>query len=86
MSGKNNIQDLILNSARKDKLDITVYLTSGFPLKGRVKSFDNFTIILEQNGKQFLIYKHAISSIQPSQKISLSAEFTGEDEQENETV
>jgi host factor-I protein len=82
MSGKNNIQDLILNSARKDKVEITIYLTSGFPLKGRVKSFDNFTIILEQNGKQFLIYKHAISTIQPSQKISLNPDEKDEDASE----
>lgn len=60
MSAKNNIQDQLLNTARKDKLDLTIYLLNGVPLKGKVVSFDNFTIVLEQENKQSLVYKHAI--------------------------
>ncbi|HNN77105.1 MAG TPA: RNA chaperone Hfq, partial [Leptospiraceae bacterium] len=51
MANKNNIQDLVLNSARKEKMEITVYLTNGVPLKGRVVSFDNFTVVIEQDSK-----------------------------------
>lgn len=65
MSAKNNIQDQLLNTARKDKLDLTIYLLNGVPLKGKVVSFDNFTIVLEQENKQSLVYKHAISTIIP---------------------
>ena len=79
MTGKNNIQDLILNTARKEKSELTIYLTNGVPLKGRVTSFDNFTIVLDQNGKQSLIYKHAISTIIPAKPISLNPEEKKED-------
>lgn len=74
MANKNNIQDLVLNSARKDKMEITVYLTNGVPLKGRVLSFDNFTVIIEQDGKQSLVYKHAISTIVLSRALKLDFE------------
>ncbi|MCB1191985.1 MAG: RNA chaperone Hfq [Leptospiraceae bacterium] len=79
MSTKNNIQDYILNTARKEKVELTVYLLNGVPLKGRVVSFDNFTIILENDGKQQLIYKHAVSTIIPSKTIK----FQVEDHKEN---
>lgn len=74
MSTKNNIQDFILNSARKDKSELTIYLTNGVPLKGKVTSFDNFTIVLEHDNKQSLIYKHAISTIIPARHINLHIE------------
>ncbi|MCB1174649.1 MAG: RNA chaperone Hfq [Leptospiraceae bacterium] len=70
-TGKNNIQDMVLNSARKRKMDITVYLTNGVPLKGKVNSFDNFTVIIENEGKQSLVYKHAISTIVLSEMLPL---------------
>ncbi len=63
MASKNNIQDMVLNGARKEKMEITIYLTNGVPLKGRVASFDNFTVVLENDGRQSLVYKHAISTI-----------------------
>ena len=64
---------MVLNHARKEKIEITVYLSNGVPLKGRVISFDNFTIVLEQGGKQYLVYKHAITTVIPAKKINLSA-------------
>ena len=67
----NNIQDVLLNFSRKEKLDITIYLSNGVPLKGIVISFDNFTIVLEQQDRQYLIYKHAITTVIPSKKINL---------------
>lgn len=78
MGNKNNIQDLVLNSARKEKMEITVYLMNGVPLKGKVISFDNFTIVIENDGKQSLIYKHAISTIILSRAVT----FTGDETEE----
>lgn len=78
MSTKNNIQDYILNTARKEKVELTVYLLNGVPLKGRVVSFDNFTIILENDGKQQLVYKHAVSTIIPAKTIKFQVEETKE--------
>ena len=59
----NNIQDSILNRVRKDRVDLVIYLNNGVPLKGRIASFDNFTFIVENDGKQSLVYKHAVSTI-----------------------
>ncbi|HBS04173.1 MAG TPA: RNA chaperone Hfq [Leptospiraceae bacterium] len=74
MGNKNNIQDMVLNSARKEKMEITIYLMNGVPLKGRVVSFDNFTIVIENDGKQSLVYKHAISTIILARSIQIQAE------------
>ncbi|MBU43757.1 MAG: RNA chaperone Hfq [Spirochaetaceae bacterium] len=74
MGNKNNIQDMVLNSARKEKMEITIYLMNGVPLKGRVVSFDNFTIVIENDGKQSLVYKHAISTIILARSIQIEAE------------
>lgn len=64
MEGKMNLQDTFLNDARKENAQVSIYLMSGVQLKGRVKSFDSFTVLLvSENGAQ-LIYKHAISTIQ----------------------
>lgn len=60
---KPNLQDSFLNQLRKDGETISVYLTSGFLLRGNVKAFDTFTLLLEDKGKQHLIYKHGIASI-----------------------
>lgn len=68
----NNLQDIFLNNARKNKIAVTIYLTNGFQLKGNVKGFDNFTVILDCDGKQMMIYKHAISTITPSRVILFS--------------
>lgn len=67
-----NIQDQFLNTLRKENIFVTVYLMNGFQLKGLVKSFDNFTVVLEVDGKQQLIYKHAISTFAPSKNVQLS--------------
>ena len=69
-----NIQDQFLNSLRRENIFVTVYLTNGFQLKGLVKGFDNFTVILESEGKQQLIYKHAISTFSPSKNVDLTFE------------
>ena len=66
-----NIQDHYLNQLRKERIAVTVFLTNGFQLRGVVKAFDNFTVLLEREGKQQLIYKHAISTFAPSKNVPL---------------
>lgn len=66
-----NIQDLFLNVARKEKTIITIYLMNGFQLKGIVKGFDTYVVLFESEGKTSMVYKHAISTIQPSKPISI---------------
>jgi host factor-I protein len=58
-----NIQDSFLNTARKERLSITIYLLSGVKLTGRIRSFDKYSVVLEANGQEHLIFKHAISTI-----------------------
>lgn len=66
-----NLQDVFLNQVRKEHIAVTVYLTNGFQLKGLVKGFDNFTVVLDSDGRQQLIYKHAISTISPMKLVNL---------------
>lgn len=72
MKGNLNLQDVFLNQVRKDSASITIYLINGFQLKGTVKGFDNYTIVLESDGKQQLIYKHAISTISPNVQVNFA--------------
>jgi host factor-I protein len=58
-----NIQEAFLNNARKDKTFLTIYLMSGVKLSGRIKSFDKYSLILESNSQEQLIFKHAISTV-----------------------
>jgi host factor-I protein len=58
-----NIQDSFLNTARKDKATITLYLLSGVKLTGRIRSFDKYSVVLETNNQEQLIFKHAISTV-----------------------
>ena len=75
-----NLQDNMLNQARKESLQVTIFLVNGFQLRGIIRSFDNFTILLEVEGKQQLIYKHAVSTVIPARNIKLN--LTDEDGQE----
>ncbi len=65
-----NLQDVFLNQVRKEHIAVTIYLTNGFQLKGLVKGFDNFTVILDTDGRQQLVYKHAISTISPMKLVN----------------
>ena len=69
-----NLQDVFLNQARQSTQQLTVFLMNGFQLKGVVTGFDSFTVVLDSEGKQQLIYKHAISTIIPSRPISFREE------------
>ncbi len=65
MEGKpaQNIQDVFLNNARRDKANVTIYLVSGIKLTGRIRSFDKYSVVLETNRQEQLIFKHAISTV-----------------------
>lgn len=63
------LQDVFLNQIRKERVLVTIHLTNGYQIKGTVKGFDNFTIILDSEGKQMMIYKHAVSTISPSKSV-----------------
>lgn len=67
----NNLQDIFLNEARKNKIQVTLYLINGFQLKGNVTGFDTFTVVLNCEGKQMMVYKHAISTLTPLNPILL---------------
>jgi host factor-I protein len=65
-----NLQDSFLNQVRKENISVSIHLVNGFQLKGNVRGFDSFTIILDVMGRQQLVYKHAISTITPAKPIS----------------
>lgn len=66
-----NIQDILLNQIRRDKQTVTFFLMNGFQLRGVVRSFDSFVVVLETEGRQQMIYKHAISTIIPANQVDL---------------
>ena len=66
-----NLQDIFLNQARKEKIPVTIILTNGFQFKGMVRGFDSYVVILECDGNQELVYKHAVSTIIPARQISI---------------
>lgn len=68
-----NIQDNFLNQLRKESIPVTVYLTNGFQIRGLIRAFDNFTIIIDSEGRQQMVYKHAISTFTPQRAVSLMA-------------
>jgi len=65
-----NLQDVFLNQVRKEHIPIIIYLVNGFQLKGLVRGFDNYTIILDSDGKQQMVYKHAVSTLIPQKQFS----------------
>ena len=69
MQKTQNLQDIFLNQVRRDRSVVTMFLMNGFQLHGIVRGFDGFTVVLESDGKQQLIYKHAISTITPARPI-----------------
>jgi len=74
MQKQQNLQDLVLNTARKEKMTVTVFLMNGFQFKGVVRGFDSFVVIIETEGRQQMIYKHAISTVVPSRILTLGEE------------
>ena len=72
MQKTQNLQDAFLNQARLERMTVTMFLMNGFQLHGVVKGFDGFTVILDSEGRQQLIYKHAISTIVPPKPLGLN--------------
>ena len=73
-----NLQDLFLNTVRKQKISLTIFLVNGVKLTGVVTSFDNFCVLLRRDGHSQLVYKHAISTIMPSQPVNM---YDGSDDE-----
>lgn len=69
MANTENLQDLMLNEVRKERTPVTLFLMNGFQMKGTVTGFDNFVVLLSSEGKQQMIYKHAISTMVPLQPV-----------------
>ncbi len=67
-----NLQDVFLNTVRTENVGVTVFLVNGFQIKGMVKSFDAFTVEIESDGKQQMVYKHAISTIIPIRNVVMA--------------
>ena len=80
MSDKNqNVQDVFLNNARKQKVAVTVFLCNGVKLQGTITWFDNFSVLLRREGQVQLVYKHAISTIMPTGSFTM---YDGEEDLE----
>ena len=73
---KQNLQDTFLNAVRKAKIPVTIFLVNGVKLQGMISWFDNFCVLLRRDGQSQLVYKHAISTVMPSQPVQL---FEGEE-------
>ena len=69
-----NIQDQFLNQLRKEGIPVTVFLLNGFQIRGYIKGFDNFTVLFESEGKQQLVFKHAISTFAPQRNVTIEME------------
>lgn len=74
MQTKANLQDIFLLRAKRDKLPVTMFLMNGFQLRGIITGFDAFIVVLDSDGKQQIIYKHAISTIAPVRPVELTEE------------
>ena len=72
MQKTNNLQDIFLSRIRRDRLAVTAFLMNGFQMRGHVTGFDAFTVVLMTDGKQQMIYKHAISTIVPERPVPLT--------------
>ena len=69
---KANLQDLFLTCARRDRVPVTLFLMNGFQLRGTLTGFDAFVVVLDSEGRQQIIYKHAISTIAPIRPVDLT--------------
>ena len=70
MQKTQNIQDNFLNQARRERIMVTVFLVNGFQLRGTIRGFDAFVVMVDSDGKQQMIYKHAISTIAPARTVT----------------
>ena len=73
MPDTNNLQDAILNEVRRERVPVTLFLMNGFQLRGVITGFDSFVVVLVTDGKQQMIYKHAISTLAPIKPLKAAA-------------
>lgn len=73
MKNELNLQNRMLGALRRQGVGVTIFLTNGFQMRGFIRGYDSFAIIVEVEGRQHMIYKHAISTIQPQRRIDLYA-------------
>lgn len=71
MQKAQNLQDTFLNYIRREKIPVTLFLMNGFQLRGVVRSFDSFVVLIDADGRQQMIYKHAISTVASARPVSL---------------
>ncbi len=69
-----NLQDIILNAVRKERIPVTVHLVNGVPIKGTIRGFDNFVILIDSDGRQMMAYKHAVSTVTPTRPVQYTPE------------
>ena len=74
MQTKANLQDIFLTKARRDRVPVTMFLMNGLQLRGTITGFDAFVVVLDSDGRQQVIYKHAISTIVPTRTVDLTGE------------
>ena len=74
MANKQNLQDLFLNQTRKAGTPVTVFLMNGFQMRGIVTGFDPFTVVIDSDGRQQMVYKHAISTLVPQKPVAFPGE------------
>lgn len=74
MQKTQNLQDAFLNQVRRDRTNLTVFLMNGFQMHGIIRGYDGFTVVLDSDGRQQLIYKHAISTIIPPRPVELGTD------------
>ncbi len=72
MQKQQNLQDTFLNHARRDRTPVTVFLMNGFQLRGTIRGFDPFVVVVDSDGKQQMIYKHAISTVVPARALAFT--------------
>ena len=72
MENRSTLQDTFLNEARRERMPLTVFSTNGFQQRGSIVAFDGFTVLLQYEGRQYLVYKHAISTIIPQRPLRVN--------------
>lgn len=80
-----NLQDNFLNQARKENVPVTIHLVNGFQIKGMIRGFDQFTVVIDSMGRQQMVFKHAISTITPARPLGTKPQIEEEkDDEEDE--
>lgn len=84
MGKTTNLQDPMLNKIRSEQVPVSIYLTNGVQLRGVIKGFDNFIVMLEGEGRQMMVYKHAITTIAPVRHVGFPAVDRSPDKDEGD--